>query len=1162
MKKHTMNAYRKLIGLIWLLGFFSVFLFTSCEDIQADASEEKTLSPSQAYTVFFSIADVAEDSSVGSGRNIYPKNIIVKDLSFLLQGEPIKPLEDYELPAENSETPIDWSQWEKDDTRTMDGDRKLLDGIQYPTKEKLDNASFNLDAGAWKFVLKAYYNDKYRVKNENGEYPNDPYELKDLRLTAVSYVEKISAGNNVITFNMKLAEENTELPDEYRRGSIKIILNCYLGADTCSHIGEDVVVSLTKYKDESTMDIDDTFSYGSIEKTIKVGASINDSSGKPYTPVTYETANTVPEGDYSIFIKIPLVYREDSQGNKKQTFATFRDTQVKVAPGSQSFLEKNLTDFKQRYTIEYKSVEETVNADGEKEYTVKDFTYFNDGVDVSEYNPSSKTPVELPRISDINFNNTDLNKKRFLAWYEGYDDENHFDNAIETSSFRPAELITQNEETKLKIQTGKKTFYARWGDLNIYVSKDGDDGTGTGSLAAPFKKLERALKMIRENPNSNLNWIINIIGTVTAGKAADILSVGDQAITAASITIKGYNEIGKDKNWVNADGLVTSTPNDPVLTVKTSFSVNLQYLTVTHSDGINGSGLVFGDVSNKEGEFSMSNVKVYNNNSGSTNGAGISNYCNLTIENCEISGNNTTGNGGGIYNEGTISITKSLISANKTEEDSANGNGGGIYNTGTLALSDDTEISGNSALQFGGGINNKGTLKISGSRVSVTGNEAKSGGGISNDDNGVFIMSAGTITGNKALDKNNNGGNCGGGVYNAATMFMYGSAVIGNAEALAVANNEGENYSNMSNFAYSQGGGIYNNGYLYLGYEPAGTDVDGNYIKEDGKYKAKISDSVSSCCVYYNYAQDGGGIYNEGTLDFYSGSVKYNATAGSGGGICIIKTGILKMSGTKAFIENNKANNGGGVSNKGATFNMDNGVIKDNEATASGGGVYNAILKETDSITSDVVTYTPKFNMTAGSIASNTASTSGGGVYNSGEFNFSDGFVLSNKSHGETTDDGGAGVYNAKDGSFIMSGGTISGNIAQDNQENSHGGGVYNHGNMTMTGNAIIGDASIEITKNAIKTEFSNYSCSDGGGIYNAVDGVLKLGTDTAPLNKGIYYNYSDSKGGGIFNDAAQANVTVNSGNILRNGANKTNFSGLGGTAITKSENFTGEIQN
>ncbi len=112
-----------------------------------------------------------------------------------------------------------------------------------------------------------------------------------------------------------------------------------------------------------------------------------------------------------------------------------------------------------------------------------------------------------------------------------------------------------------------------------------------------------------------------------------------------------------------------------------------------------------------------------------------------------------------------------------------------------------------------------------------------------------------------------------------------------------------------------------------------------------------------------------------------------------------------------------------------------------------------------------------------------------------------------------------------------------------------------------MTENAVIGNSDPTITENATETNLSNYSCSDGDGIYNATDGTLTLGTAEAPLTGGIYYNYSDSKGGGIFNDAVQSNIVANSCYILRNGAARPSFSGLGGTAITISDVLQGKFR-
>lgn len=1113
MRKHTLTAYRKLIRLFGLFGLLSVFLFPSCEDLQADESEEKSLSSSKTYTVSFKVADAAEDSSSELQRNIYPSKIIVGGLSFLLQGEPIMPPEGYELPAADSETPVDWTGWTKDESRTMDGDTKLLNGIQYPTKDELDKASFNLDSGAWKFLLKAYSNDAYRA-TENGAYTYEgEYSDGDLRLTAVSYVREITAGNNVITFNMKLADD---IPAAYKYGSIKLVLNCYLGENTCSVVGNEnasenasdkgITVSLTKYKDKNSETIDDTFDYASIVKTITVGATTNDALGKAYTPVTYETENTIPKGEYSIFVKIPLVYGKDSGGNPKQTFATFKDTEVVVETGSQSYLNKNLTDLRQRYTIEYKSVEVT-HTETEDEYEVVDFNYFNNEVDVFEYNPSSKTKVVLPEIVSMTRTN-----KVFLGWYDSYDETTHkFGKEAEEyaskTSFSPTGL------------TGKITFWAQWGDLDIYVSENGNDKTGNGSLTSPYKTLTKAIERIHDYPNTNLEWTIYIIGSVTAG--TEIKSSGDEtiAISAHKITITGYNKKGKSDNWVGADGLVTSTDDKAVVNVNTNFPVELSYLTIKHNSNTEtgelatGSGLKFGADTVSDTKITFNHVKVFNNEVTNSEGAGISNYMDMTLINCEISNNKaklvglTTGSaGGGIYNRNVLSLTDCVISNNYSGE-----KGGGIYNSGSLSLTGCT-ISSNSSV-MGGGIQNENEMTISSSTFDSN-TATTNGGGIYSTTSGNKGISDCTVDiDNTTFIKNTAPSGYGGAIAmicssdKPASITLMNNVTIGGEDgngntalygggiciSRPVTNNTppdcniiGENVDISWNKAV-HGAGIY--------LEYANLDMEsGSIRKNTAKNEAKTSGEGGGICAYYatatikgsiseNAALNGAGLYSEGSSITLTGSIIDNIAENDGGGIYFVRsslplTGTLSITMSEgAFVKDNRAENGGGLycESKNGTpsvFAMEGGTISGNKASENGGGVYIVGSADTAKFT---------FNMAAGKISGNTESTNGGGVY------------------------------------------------------------IGQYGEMFMYGSAVVGDAEATTTSN---------SATIGGGIYNA--GNLYLGYSAADtpvnLNGGLYFN-SANNGGGLYN-AATGTCYFASGVIASNIAEVkegVEYTGFGG---------------
>ncbi len=125
------------------------------------------------------------------------------------------------------------------------------------------------------------------------------------------------------------------------------------------------------------------------------------------------------------------------------------------------------------------------------------------------------------------------------------------------------------------------------------------------------------------------------------------------------------------------------------------------------------------------------------------NGGGILNSGNLTIYDCVISGNNSTGYGGGISNDG-----------------------------GSLQITEST-ISGNTATRGGGGIHNKnGSTAIH--RSTISGNDAWAGGGILNmtsvDVTALVTIENSTISGNTAT------GPKGGGIHNEPQFSYSGTS--------------------------------------------------------------------------------------------------------------------------------------------------------------------------------------------------------------------------------------------------------------------------------------------------------------------------------------------------------------------------------------------------
>ena len=298
----------------------------------------------------------------------------------------------------------------------------------------------------------------------------------------------------------------------------------------------------------------------------------------------------------------------------------------------------------------------------------------------------------------------------------------------------------------------------------------------------------------------------------------------------------------------------------------------------------------------------------------------------VTIENIEFKNGklstSSAANGGAILAEnclGAITVTDCKF----TSCEANGGNGGAIYlDGGTLSLSGNEFTSGKA--KNGGAIYVKsGTLQMASGTIS--GNTATSnGGGVSVVSGGTFAMSGGTISGNSA-------GLSGGGICNEGICLLYKDAEIGNSAASGTATSD----TNCSNKADYNGGGIYNGGKLALGYKAWASTDD---------VPAEAAAQTLNKGVYYNHADNGGGIYNanSATVCIASGNVSKNmaaSNASGGGGICNYGASA-KLFVSGGTIGSNKAYKGGGVFMHNGAFEMTGGEVSGNTATGSGGGVY------------------------------------------------------------------------------------------------------------------------------------------------------------------------------------------------------------------------------
>lgn len=482
-----------------------------------------------------------------------------------------------------------------------------------------------------------------------------------------------------------------------------------------------------------------------------------------------------------------------------------------------------------------------------------------------------------------------------------------------------------------------------------------------------------------------------------------------------------------------------------------------------------------------------------------------------------------TGTGVSVVGEGSVfNMYGGTITGNTATHSSGDGHqniykGGGVYNEksatfnmygGTISGNNVTDTNGK--IFLGGGVYNDATFTMSGGII--TNNNATQGNGVYNENKATFIMTGGTITYNDSLLGNDDYPAVGGGVYNKnkATFTMSGGTI---------------GYNNATN-----GGGVYNVGTLTMS-GAAKLDSNEASVNGGGVYNASGASFTMSAdaSIIGNKGRSnmtdtnskGGGVYNEGSLTLTGGTIRNN-NAYDGGGVYTTKDLAINSGVT---ISGNTAQHGGGVYAT-ADLTLGGGQITGNTAKGNGGGVYvkNAATMTGGTIDNNkayvgggvYVGSGAAFAMTAGTITKNEATLytgldpnyrRGGGVCveNGATFTLSDSAEISENQ----ADGNGGGVYNA--GNLTMTGGTISSNSGGwrevGNAANyDGGGGVYNTGTLTMSGG--------QIRENSLGQIASLYGY--GGGVYNS--GTFNMSGAAALDGNTGKSEYGNGYGGGVGN--------------------------------------------
>ena len=403
--------------------------------------------------------------------------------------------------------------------------------------------------------------------------------------------------------------------------------------------------------------------------------------------------------------------------------------------------------------------------------------------------------------------------------------------------------------------------------------------------------------------------------------------------------------------------------------------------TIVNSTIVNNLGPQGGGIRNFDGVVTLDTSQVR----GNLTGGGIYNatsflsksVATITIQNSEISGNDSIGSGGGITNlSGIVTISNSQVLRNKAAD-----SGGGIWNVGDVTQNADLNISGNSSVseniagQGGGGIAN---VDIGGlatlTDVVISDNvSGTAGGGLLNGIDAVTTVLRGRVSGNTAL--------VGGGLSNGSDFTLTDSEVSENSaeNGGGIANSFSSQLTIsasaiLGNKAIGLGGGLVNEGSVTLTASTIGNNQAGS--SGGGILNASLAGVVlQQAVVTDNKAgTNGGGIDNSGSVVIAGSAVTGNFAPSGGGGINNFGISTLAEITDSTVADNSTHGIGGGIHNWGTAQLTLNGVtVSGNEALSIGGGLANREARATAVNT----TFSGNMTSTVGSAIANQAGAFG-----------------------------------------------------------------------------------------------------------------------------------------------------------------------------------------
>lgn len=524
-----------------------------------------------------------------------------------------------------------------------------------------------------------------------------------------------------------------------------------------------------------------------------------------------------------------------------------------------------------------------------------------------------------------------------------------------------------------------------------------------------------------------------------------------------------------------------------------------------------------------------------------TEGAGIGNDGNLSLDQCTVSGNMATGDGGGIHTYSSIIIKNSVIDNNSAE------NGGGMWVNGDAVI-DTTEISGNQANYGGGGLYLNSSSGSTFNKVLVSENHAGSyGGGIYAEPFADINLKASTISYNRSES-------AGGGIYyqqhqsttfdsddrcniflNRAPwgndLYLYNDMLDVIVDTFTVIHPTDHHARYLEDFTFDILAGKVEQVEADLFVSPEGDDANSGLTPEeplktintayaklqadkdhqltvylaDGTYSRSANGEIFPVNVI-NYSSLVGASRSGTILDaegsFYVINLSYDTvpsirnmtiTGGmntySGGGITCYTSEVCMNN--LRVTENFSEDTGGGIEIRyGSEVTMSD-IIIDHDSAQYGGGLY--IDNSTDTVL-----------MTNVQILDNYAAEQGGGIYTY----FAKGFTLLNSSLEGNSSKAGGGAYMERTSPFIKN------TLFANNSANDYAGGLeiffqYSDDikNSVLTNCTFADNDNIGLLCYGMGAELTN--C-----VFHGNTGAQIMLVGSGEEDDTVYFDHSDISGG------------------------------------------------